>query len=182
MPDDLIATERLDLWSLTPAFLAAALQGECPENTPFATAADWFAETAIIAMRLNDLRINPAAQPWLLRAMVERATQQMVGHIGFHTPPDPPYLQAICPGAVEFGYTVYPAYRRRGFAHEAALGLMDWAHTRHGITRFITSADPHNVPSVNLLAKLGFEKIGGHMDEVDGYEDIYRRQCSRLTP
>ena len=178
----IIRTERLDLWSMTPQFLDASLQSNVTPEVRFSVPGEWFAERALMEMRLNDLETKPSAQPWLLRAIVERDSQQMVGHIGFHTPPDPPYLQSICPGAVEFGYTVYSAYRRRGFAYEASLGMMDWAHQRHGIVDFIASADPDNIPSVNLLAKLGFEKIGGHMDEVDGYEDIFRRQCSRLTP
>jgi hypothetical protein len=37
----------------------------------------------------------------------------------------------------------------------------------------VISVSPANAASTTLAAKLGFEKIGGHVDEADGYEDIY---------
>lgn len=178
MPNTIIQTERLLLAPLSPTFLSASLHGDPALVADFAVPDEWLAERALIEMRLNDLAKNPAAQPWLLRAIIRRDTQQMIGHIGFHTMPDPEYLQPLCPGAVEFGYTVYPAFRRQGYAREATVGLLKWAHRTHGVVDFIASADPNNLPSVTLLQQLGFERIGGHMDEVDGYEDIFRRHVA----
>ena len=37
----------------------------------------------------------------------------MVGHVRFHSRPDPDYLRPYAPNAVEFGYVVFTAYRRR---------------------------------------------------------------------
>ena len=81
-------------------------------------------------------------------------------------------MTAISPGAAEFGYTVFPPYRRRGYAREASIALMDWARQTHGVTRFIVSIRPDNVASQALAASLGFVRIGSHLDEVDGLEDI----------
>jgi RimJ/RimL family protein N-acetyltransferase len=50
--------------------------------------------------------------------------------------------------------------------------MMDWAARMYGIGRFVVSIGPGNAPSVAMARKLGFARIGGHMDETDGYEDI----------
>ena len=48
----------------------------------------------------------------------------MVGHIGFHQPPED--------GSLEMGYSVFAEYQRQGIAHEAAQTLMEWARREHG--------------------------------------------------
>ena len=76
---------------------------------------------------------------------------------------------------MELGYFVMPDRRRQGFAEEAAFGMMDWAARAHGVRRFVVSINPQNAPSVAMARKLGFAKIGSHIDELDGYEDILAR-------
>ena len=97
----------------------------------------------------------------------------MVGYIGFHTPPAPQYLRHLSPNGVEFGYTVFPEHRRKRIAWEASQALMQWAAASHGITAFVVSVSPGNTPSLNLISKLGFRRIGSHIDEEDGPEDIF---------
>jgi len=104
--------------------------------------------------------------------MVLRANRVMVGHIGFHTKPGAGYLRPYSPAAVEFGFEVFPPFRRLGLAREASLALMHWATTVHGQRMFIVSIRPDNVSSQALAAQLGFVRIGSHIDEVDGVEDI----------
>jgi RimJ/RimL family protein N-acetyltransferase len=52
------------------------------------------------------------------------------------------------------------------------------AHAPPGRTTFVVSIRPDNAASLSLAAQLGFVKIGHHIDEVDGWEDIFelRRQ------
>jgi RimJ/RimL family protein N-acetyltransferase len=107
--------------------------------------------------------------------MVARDTRQMVGRIGFHTAPNPTYLAGLAPGGVELGYVVFSDQRRRGYAREAILGLMRWAHLEHAVARFVISISPANAPSLAVAAALGFARIGSHMDEEDGPEDIFLR-------
>ena len=131
-----IATARLDLLPLTPDFLRSTAEG----NRALAVAqldatipADWFDCHEFAAMRLFQFQSGETSQPWLPRAIVLRATRAMVGFIGFHTPPRPAYLQALSPEGVEFGYTVFPEHRRRGYAREASRAVIDWAHATHGL-------------------------------------------------
>lgn len=136
---------------------------------------DWFDESDLMEIRRADLRTNPELQPWLLRAIGLRSEERMVGHIGFHTQPDPAYLRDLAPGGIEFGYTVFPAFRRQGYATEAAEALMSWAHHERGVSRFVVSISPTNTPLLRLAHKFGFKQIGSHVDEEDGPEDIFER-------
>jgi RimJ/RimL family protein N-acetyltransferase len=98
---------------------------------------------------------------------------QMVGHVRFHSRPDPDYLRPYAANAVELGYVVFAAHRRRRYAAEALAGVMRWAQEIHGIGRFVASVSPANLPSQNLIAKFGFQKVGGHLDALDGIEHVY---------
>lgn len=39
--------------------------------------------------------------------------------------------------------------------------------------RFVLSTDPANLPSVRIAEHFGFCKLGSHIDEEDGLEDVY---------
>jgi RimJ/RimL family protein N-acetyltransferase len=108
--------------------------------------------------------------------MVDRVSGTMVGHIGFHSPPCPEYLAKIAPDAVELGYTVYPRYRRQGYATEAALALMHWAYARHNQRCFFLSISPQNLASMAMAQALGFAACGSHIDDEDGLEIEYVRR------
>ena len=177
---DPIRTKRLDLIPMIPEFLEASLLGD-QELAGLLIAASvpntWPRETTLMR-RLDQLRADPTLQPWLLRAMVLRSAQTMIGCIGFHARPGELYLEDLAPGAVELGYTVFDPWRRQGFAGEAAAGLMDWAHREHAVTRFVVSVSPTNHASLQLARKLDFKLIGAHIDEEDGPEDIFERRVS----
>jgi RimJ/RimL family protein N-acetyltransferase len=122
-----------------------------------------------LELRLNQVRENPELHPWLPRAMVLRREPQrpMAGHIGFHQTPRG--------GGLEMGYTVFPRYRRQGYAQEAIQALMHWAWDEFSVSRFRLSISPENRPSLALAAKLGFERTGEQMDPEDGLEYVFER-------
>jgi RimJ/RimL family protein N-acetyltransferase len=101
----------------------------------------------------------------------------MIGRIGFHSAPGPDYLESLEPwpigrGAVEFGYTIFPEFTGNGYATEASIALMHWARETHGVRRFVLSISPENPASLRIAAKLGFVRIGEHMDPEDGLEHV----------
>lgn len=170
-----IHSERLDLIPLSPAFLRASLELDLAEATSLLGAelpAEWPDHPPLLRLRLKQLEAEPTLEPWLLRAMVLRSHRIMIGHIGFHEAPNPEHLREISPGAAEFGFSVYPPFRRQGYAREASIAIMDWARREQSVTRFILTIEPNNLPSQSLAAQLGFVRIGSHIDEVDGLEDI----------
>ena len=174
---DSIHSPRLELIALSPDFLSASLRDDLEAASRiigFSVPPDWLETKWLMELRLAKIRANPALEPWLLRAIGLRETRTMIGFIGFHTLPGPEYLNPYAPpGSVEFGYTIFPAYRKKGYASEAAQALMDWAAREHGVRRFVVSISPANEPSMRLARKFGFRKVGTVIDPEDGVEDIF---------
>lgn len=116
----------------------------------------------LVRFRRDQLAQRPSWSPWLLRAIVLRATKAMVGYANFHGPPGVNDIAA--PDAVELGWTVFPRHRRRGYATETARALMEWATSAHGIRRFVSSTTADNAPSLRVHEKLGFTATGQIVD------------------
>lgn len=171
-----LLSERLALVRMTRGFLRASLAGDrdaAERELRLRLPDGWPGEDKdMLALRLRQLDSDPAFEPWVVRAMVLKGTEIMVGHIGFHGAPASGDLQGTFPGAVEFGFTVWAPYRRQGYAREAALTLMGWARRSQGVRRFVLSIRPDNVPSQALAAQLGFQRVGSQLDDVDGWEDV----------
>lgn len=156
---------------MSPAFMAVSLDGRATEAASIigAVLPDTWPDADTrrrLTMRLEQMQARPADADWLLRAMVERDSRRVVGFINFHGPTDEA-------GRAELGYTVLEASRRRGYATEAVLGMMAWAHREHGVRRFLLSISPQNTPSLGLAGKLGFVRTGEQMDEEDGLEWMF---------
>ena len=174
-PDDdvpSIRTARLELVSMTVPFLEALGRGDAEAAAAEIDAAvpRWLPEQLelFVQYRLATLRVNPSARPWLGRALVLTEVggrRRIIGTAGFHAPPD-------AEGRVEIGYRVDPAYRRQGYALEAVRGMFDWAAAQ-GVHRFVASIAPDNRASLSLAAKLGFERVGEQIDDIDGLEYVF---------
>ena len=174
-----ISSDRLDLVSLAPDVLRFSLSRDASSVERLlglTVPPDWYEEEALIRFRLEQITGDPTYLPWSVRAISLRAEGQMVGYINFHTKPADPYLKPYAPNGVEFGFEVFPPHRRKGYAREASNAVMKWAHDHHGVTEFIVSISPGNIPSLGLAKSLGFERVGSHIDERDGLEDIFRLQ------
>ncbi len=172
----IISSQRLDLVPMTPDFLRASLAGDLRQAEQIiglSLPVGWPHAPSSLLLRLKQLEAEPALQPWLIRAIALRCSGALIGNIGFHSAPGvDEILEAVSPGAAEFGYGVLPAFRRQGYAEEASRALMQWAVKNHGVTKFIVSISPDNIASQALAAKMGFVRIGSHIDEVDGLEEI----------
>lgn len=160
------------------SFLHASAQGGQPAELSrllgCTVAADWLQETELAALRLADLAIDPDYASWSVRALVRKEDRRMVGHAGFHTRPSPAYLEPYARDGVEVGYAVYPAFRRCGYAREALVALLRWAHVEHAVPRFVASVRPDNLASCSLLSAAGFFRIASFIDDVDGLEYVMR--------
>ena len=159
---------------MTPAFLeavlgdrreeaAALLDVELPDDFPRE------GERRFLGLRLRQMREDERFETWCPSAVVLDGT--MIGHAGYHGPPGANSTQN--PDAVEFGYTIFPAWRGRGYATQAAVMLMDLAEQRAGIHHFVLAVAPDNDPSLAIVRKLGFVRTGEHMDEEDGLEHVF---------
>ena len=176
---DLIRTPRLELVLMSVPFMEALQRRniETASRELGAVVPMWMADELqdFLNYRLGQLRKDPSIREWLGRAMVfteSEGSRHAVGSLGFHGAPDGE-------GRLEVGYSVDPPYRRRGFARESVEALFDWAHRRYGTTRFVASVGPWNEASLNLVAQLGFHKIGEQMDDIDGLEYVFETDWPR---
>jgi len=127
----------------------------------------------LFRIRLADLRAAPAAQSWLLRLLAERnPPHRFIGFAGFHGPPD-------ASGRVEVGYEVLPEHQRRGYALEAARGLLAWARDQ-GAMGFRAAIAVDNAASLGLADALGFQSVGSRWDALNGTEMLLELRADRL--
>jgi len=102
---------------------------------------------ALIERRKND--IISVYNPFMLTA-ARKETDEMVGEIVV-IPKD---------GTIMMGYTFHYAQHRKGYAFEALSALIDTLHERYPAWQFICFTETENIPSQNLLKKLGYVEMG----------------------
>jgi RimJ/RimL family protein N-acetyltransferase len=178
LPTDDIVTPRLLLRLMRGEAMAACLSGDLTrleDLLQVAVSPALLGNITGFRFGQDQLAADPLYLPWAARAIILPEEKRMIGHVRFHSRPDPEYLHAYARNAVEFGYSIFPDFRRRGYASEAANAMMGWAQTGFGIRHFIVSISPENLPSLKLSQSLGFAKIGELMDDVDGMEHIFLR-------
>jgi len=108
----------------------------------------------------------PEDLEWVTGLLVDEDTSEVVGAAGFHAAPDER-------GMVEVGYSVDPAYRRRGYARAALLLMIERARSHPSIQVFRVTVSPANAASLGLVAQLPFVEVGEQWDDEDGLETIF---------
>lgn len=167
-----LTTDRLDLAPLPPSTAAALLKSrhQGARELEVALPADWPQQDLLtILPRQVELPTNQAV--WGIWLMIGRAECAVVGDVGFKGPPS-------SDGVVEIGYSVIPAYRRRGYATEAASALVDWACRQPGVMSIVAGCAEDNQASARTLARLGFGQTGRDQDELRWRLEPARRYSS----
>ncbi|MBV9270476.1 MAG: GNAT family N-acetyltransferase [Candidatus Eremiobacteraeota bacterium] len=68
-------------------------------------------------------------------------------------------------------YGVFPPFRRRGYAREAVVTLLEHLRAAHGVERALAEIDTQNTPSLRLVRSLGFLPTGR-----SGEETLFERR------
>ena len=156
---------------LSPAAMTALVDGDLAAASAEAGAplSQYLVDEAWLwRIRLADIAADPAAAAWVARAAVAEPEGVVVGHAGFHGPPD-------AEGVVEVAYSVDPAHRRKGYAKAMLRALLERADADPAVTAVRASIRPDNVASRATIAGSGFKKVGEQWDPEDGLEDVYLR-------
>lgn len=175
MTDDDQTIPQVRLVLLTEGAMQALLDGDLTlasemAGVPLPSAFlefDW-----LWIIRVEQIRRDPHALPWLVRAVVALPDEVVVGHAGFHGPPDDR-------GMVEIGYTISPEYRRRGYARAAVRELFRYAMSDESVQVVRASISPDNGASLAVIRPFGFVQVGEQWDEDDGTELIFERELRR---
>jgi ribosomal-protein-alanine N-acetyltransferase len=160
----MLRTPRLDLVPATldlaraevedRAAFGRLLSAEIPDDWPprvLSEAPQWY---------LQQLEAGPELVGWLawygLLRSRELGSEILVASAGFWGPP--------WDGLAEISYAVLPRYQRRGLATEILRALVAWAGSQPGVKTVLAETAPDNLPSVRLLLRIGFTKIGPGVD------------------
>jgi [ribosomal protein S5]-alanine N-acetyltransferase len=162
-----IETANLRLLPFTPGQLLALIEGVRPfeELIGLGAAAglrDLLVSDDVSPAWLQRLRAAREADPWEHGfAVVHRASRSVIGSAGFKGPPDGE-------GAVEIAYGIAPGFRGRGYATEAAAGLVAFAAGSDRVRLVRAHTLPAPNASTRVLAKCGFARVGDVVDPEDG--------------
>jgi ribosomal-protein-alanine N-acetyltransferase len=165
-----LTTDRLEVRPL-PATAADALPADRAKASHVLGAAlssEW-PQPDLLDVLPSQASASPSDERFGVWVMIDRATNSVMGDIGFMGPPD-------ASGSIEVGYSVIPELRRRGYATEAAQAIVDWAVDQPEVNVVVADCDAGNVASIRTLERIGFVRTG----ETNGqlrwrYEEQRRR-------
>ena len=88
---------------------------------------------------------------WLQLGIALSESDQLIGDCGIHFLTREPQL-------IEIGFTLSPAYQRRGYGTEAIRRLVDFLFGQTDTRRIIATTDAENEPARRLLLRVGFRQ------------------------
>ncbi len=157
------------LTDLLAGDLESASQEAGTPLTPYLVEEGW-----LWRIRLEQVAATPSHLDWIARAALDPVTREVVGHVGFHGPPDEL-------GIVEVAYSVDPRHRRRGYATAMLRAALEWAASEPSVRTVRATISPDNEASLATLRPFGFEHTGEQWDDEDGLELIFEREVSHLA-
>ncbi|NGN70186.1 GNAT family N-acetyltransferase [Streptomyces sp. A7024] len=125
--------------------------------------------------RLDQMSADPGQARWMARQAVVDDQGRVVGHAGFHGPPDEA-------GMVEIGYAIAPDFRRQGYARATLTELLHRAAAEPTVRTVRASISPDNAASLATISGFGFAEVGEQWDEEDGRELIFEAPARRVPP
>lgn len=145
-----IETERLVLRNLEPQdakIMYDYRNNELCARFQRGQTKDYDGITSLIGRRKDDTLSVDAS---VMVAVALKESNEMVGEIVV-MPKD---------GTISLGYTFSYKHHRRGYAFESLSVLINLLHEKFPGWDFISFTEPENVPSMELLKKLGYKDMG----------------------
>ena len=157
---------------LSPETLSALISGDLAAASASAGHAlsDYLlTEEWLWRIRRDQIAQDPPSAGWVVSAVADADSGQIVGHGGFHGPPDEH-------GVVEVAYSVDPLFRLRGYARAILAALLARADAEPSVSAVRASIRPDNKGSLATIKGFGFVKVGEQWDPEDGLEWVYLRK------
>lgn len=108
-------------------------------------------EKDVFKIRLNGVKKNPERYMWYTTWMIViKSENRIVGHIMIKGFPNEK-------GETIIGYYMQDGYRKKGYMFEAVKGLVQWMFLNPDVKFVVADTLKSNIPSQNLLKKLGME-------------------------
>jgi RimJ/RimL family protein N-acetyltransferase len=124
-----------------------------------------------LAFRIPRVKREPSFAEIGLVLSVEKASSEIIGSAGFHDFPD-------AAGMIEIGFGIVPEKQNQGFGLELLHGMWNMIAKYPEVKILRYTVSPENIPSMHIIEKLGFQRIGQQVDEDDGLELIYEESVN----
>lgn len=146
-----IRTPRLELLPYTKTICEETMNGSTDmlDQMGLVPGAGWpDADTLDTVPRiLNNLQKVKSPSGFESWMIIAQSTRRIVGDVGFKGLPNEA-------GEIDLGYGVIEGERRKGFAIEAAIGILDWAFDQKGVKVITASCRNDNFGSQKILTSL----------------------------
>jgi ribosomal-protein-alanine N-acetyltransferase len=121
-----------------------------------------------LRFRIPKVTQDPSYAEIGLFLAISKDTNEIVGSAGFHDFPNKA-------GMIEVGFRIVEEKQNQGLGTELLLGMWNWICQRLDVKvlRYTVSSD--NAPSMKIIKKLGFERVGEQVDPDDGRELIFEQ-------
>ena len=168
----LFETDRLLCYPLSISDYAAFDAGVEPKWEGFTNPYKHLIEgPSPLAFRIPRVKKDPSFAEIGLVLAVSKELNEVIGSAGFHDFPDET-------GMIEIGFGIVPEMQNQGFGKELLIGMWEMICKRDDVRILRYTVAPDNGPSIHIINKLGFDKVGEQMDPEDGLELIYEKSVS----
>ncbi|WP_431918826.1 GNAT family N-acetyltransferase [Nonomuraea jabiensis] len=162
---------------LSSAAMSALLDGElsAASDTAGVALTEYFVTDKarwLWQVRIGQMAADPRHARWMARQAVTGPEGVVIGHAGFHGPPDEA-------GMVEIGYAVAPDFRRQGYGRAILIELLRRAAAEPEVRTVRATISPDNVASLATIAGFGFVQVGEDWDEEEGLGLIFEVPANR---
>ncbi|MEV0417764.1 GNAT family N-acetyltransferase [Streptosporangium canum] len=170
--------KRVRFVELSGTAMAALLDGDlrAASETAGVPLTDYFVTDGaqwLWRFRIGQMAADPGNARWMVRQVATGPEGVVIGHAGFHGPPDDA-------GMVEIGYSVAPDFRRQGYARAMLIELLRRAAAEPEVRTVRATISPDNAASLATIAGFGFVEVGEQWDEEDGLEIIFEVPAGRV--
>jgi RimJ/RimL family protein N-acetyltransferase len=167
---DLFETDRLRCHALTVANYLSFEAGIEPSWVGFTNPYRHLIEgPSPLPYRIPRVKKDPSFADIAIVLAIDKSTNQVIGSAGFHDFPNEE-------GMIEIGFGIVPEMQNQGFGKELLIGMWKMICERTDVKVLRYTVAPDNAPSMHIINKLGFEKVGEQIDPEDGLELIYEQK------
>jgi len=170
----LFETDRLRCYSLSISDYAAFEAGDEPRWEGFTNPyKHLIVGPSPMVHRIPRVKKDPTFTEVGLILAISKSDNEIIGSAGFHDFPDDN-------GMIEIGFGIVPEMRNQGLGKELLIGMWQMICKRTDVKILRYTVAPDNEPSIHIINKMGFTKVGEQIDPEDGLELIYEKTASEF--
>lgn len=157
-----ITTDRLQVITFEVAMIKAMLEGAngLEQLIGFAVPSDYPMDVykQFFPYKIDRFSKQPEENKWE-GLIINSENKTVIGDIGFKSGPNEK-------GEINIGYSILPNYQGKGFATEAAIGMVAWGLKQPGVEKIIATCSPDNNASIRVLKKAGLKQVREDNDSI----------------